>query len=660
MTGGRLRRLGIRRGRDEEPPGWQVTPAPDGNGRPPGRRTLYQRYGRPLLVLSILLLVVNVVVAKRVADPAERVRVPYSPFFVEQVRDGNVAEISATGNTVQGEFERAVTYDGSEATTRFETEIPVFADEGRLEALLAEEEVVINAEPTERGISWWRALIFAFGPTIFIVLLLIFMLRRLGSGAGGISGLGRAKPRRYSPETQQPVTFADVAGIDEAKNELTEIVDFLRNPEKYHRLGGRIPRGVLLSGPPGTGKTLLARAVAGEAGVPFFSMSASEFVEMVVGVGASRVRSLFTQAKESAPAIIFIDELDAIGRARGSSGGFGGGNDEREQTLNQVLTEMDGFDPSSGVIVLGATNRPDILDTALLRPGRFDRRVSVQPPDQRGRLAILEVHTRSVPLADDVDLDALASTTPGMVGADLANIVNEAALLAAGRDHERVTMDDFSDAMEKIVLGAERKIVLSDEDRERTAYHEAGHAVVGMLTPRADPVRKVSIIPRGMALGVTFSAPDVDRFSYEQSYLLARIRVALGGRAAEELVFDEITTGAEADIQQLTALARRMVGRWGMSEAVGPIAVLPADAQSILLPGVDAASDETQRLVDQEVRRIVDEAYAEAIELLRDNRERLDALARALLEHETLDAEDAYAVAGVERTPREILEAGAP
>jgi cell division protease FtsH len=511
----------------------------------------------------------------------------------------------------------------------------------------------------QRGLSLWRGLLFGFGPTILIVLLLVFMLRRLGSGGGGVSGLCRARPRRYSPDTEQPVTFADVAGIDEAKAELTEIVDFLRNPEKYWRLGGRIPRGVLLSGPPGTGKTLLARAVAGEAGVPFFSMSASEFVEMIVGVGASRVRSLFAQAKEGAPAIIFIDELDAIGRARGSSGGFGGGNDEREQTLNQILTEMDGFDPSAGVIVLGATNRQDILDSALLRPGRFDRRVSVQPPDQRGRAAILAVHTRSVPLADDVDLDALASTTPGMVGADLANLVNEAALLAAGRSHERVTMDDFSDAMEKIVLGAERKIVLSEEDRERTAYHEAGHAIVGMLTPGADPVRKVSIIPRGVALGVTFSAPDSDRFNYEQGYLLARIKLALGGRAAEELVFDEITTGAEADIQQLTAIARRMVGRWGMSDAIGPIAVLPADGAGPLLPGADAASQETQRLVDQEVRRIVEGAYSEVLELLRDNRDRLDALAHALLQHETLDADDAYAVVGVEQRPRHALEAGA-
>jgi cell division protease FtsH len=668
MTDGRLRRLTARlprpRGKDSDSPGWRVTPAPDGRGREPNRRTFYERYGRPILLISVVLLVINYWAAQRVAGPPERVRVPYSPVFLDQVRDGNVESIRSTGTAVQGDFERAVKYppddDEAQPTTRFATEIPLFANETELSQLLEEGDVEVSADPLEAGLSWWRGLLFGFGPTILIVLLLVYMLRRASAGGGGLSGLGRARPRRYKPEDQQRVTFADVAGIDEAKAELTEIVDFLRNPEKYRRLGGRIPRGVLLSGPPGTGKTLLARAVAGEAGVPFYSMSASEFVEMIVGVGASRVRSLFAQAKEGAPAIVFIDELDAIGRARGASGGFGGGSDEREQTLNQILTEMDGFDASTGVIVLGSTNRPDVLDSALLRPGRFDRRVTVQPPDQRGRQAILEVHTRSVPLADDVDLHSLASTTPGMVGADLANLVNEAALLAATRDHERVTMDDFSAAMEKIVLGAERKLTLSEDDRERTAYHEAGHAIVGMLTPGADPVRKVSIIPRGMALGVTFSSPDADRFSYEERYLLARIKLALGGRAAEDLVFDEITTGAESDIQQLTAIARRMVGRWGMSEAIGPIAVLPADGIGPLLPGADAASPETQRLVDQEVRRIVDEAYAEVLELLRDNRDRLEALARALLERETLDADEAYAVAGVAQRPRQVLEARAP
>jgi cell division protease FtsH len=462
---------------------------------------------------------------------------------------------------------------------------------------------------------------------------------------------GRSRARRVEAADQR-VTFNDVAGIDEAKAELTEIVDFLKNPDKYQKLGGRIPRGVLLSGAPGTGKTLLARAVAGEAGVPFFQMSASEFVEMIVGVGASRVRDLFAQAKAAAPAIIFIDELDAIGRSRSSGGpNISGGHDEREQTLNQILTEMDGFDPRLGVIVLGATNRPEILDPALLRPGRFDRRVVVSPPDRTGREAILRVHTRGVPLAEEVNLGALASTTPGMVGADLENLVNEAALLAARRNHEMVNREDLTDALERIVLGAERKVMISEEDRRRTAYHEAGHAIVGMLTAGADPVRKVSIIPRGQALGVTFSAPDADRFNFEQQHLLAQIKVALGGRVAEELVFSDITTGAESDIQHLTRIARHMVGRWGMSRAIGPIAVLPADGMGPFLPGVAETSESTQRLVDEEVRRIVESAQSEVSTLLRQHRSNLDSLVAGLLEHETLDEADAYMAAGLPRNP---------
>jgi cell division protease FtsH len=428
------------------------------------------------------------------------------------------------------------------------------------------------------------------------------------------------------------------------------VVDFLRQPQKYQRLGGRVPHGVLLSGPPGTGKTLLARAVAGEADAPFFSMSASEFVEAIVGVGAARVRDLFAQAKAAAPAIVFIDELDAIGRSRSAGvAGYSGGNDEREQTLNQILTEMDGFDSSTGVIVIAATNRPEILDQALLRPGRFDRRVTVSPPDRNGRRAILEVHTRGIPLAEDVDLGRIAASTPGMVGADLANLVNEAALLAARRGHDRVQESDFTDSLERIVLGAERQVMMSEEDRRRTAYHEGGHALVGMLTPGADPVRKISIIPRGPALGVTFSAPDADRFNYTYAELLAKIDVSLGGRVAEETVFGNITTGAESDIEQLTNIARHMVGRWGMSETIGPLAVIARDGQSgPLFPGASEVSEDTQRLVDQEVRRIVDEAHKRVSDLLQRERERLDSLASALLEHETLDQDDAYAAARVE------------
>jgi len=596
----------------------------------------------------LALLLLNYGAASRATQAQSRVRIQYSPVFLGDLQAGKVAEIRSKGTAIQGTFKRPERYGTSKPTTRFKTEIPAFADTNALSQLLQSKRVVINAEALDTGPPWWESLLVGFGPTILLVGLLVWISRRAGSMQNVLGSFGRSRARRYQP-TGERVTFADVAGIDEAKEELTEIVDFLRNPDKYQRLGGRIPHGVLLSGPPGTGKTLLARAVAGEAEVPFFSMSASEFVEAIVGVGASRVRDLFAQAKEAAPAIIFIDELDAIGRSRTSgAAGFSGGNDEREQTLNQILTEMDGFDSSSGVIVIGATNRPDVLDQALLRPGRFDRRVAVQPPDKNGRAKILEVHTRGVPLAPDVDLDALAASTPGMVGADLANLVNEAALLAARRNHQAVERADFTDALEKIVLGAERKVMMTPEDKRRTAYHEGGHAIVGMLTDGADPVRKISIIPRGLSLGVTFSAPDADRFNYTKQELLAKIKVALGGRAAEELVFSDLTTGAESDIQQLTQIARQMVGRWGMSEAIGTVAVLPMDGRGPLLPGAAEVSEETQRILDEEVRRIVAASHDEVVALLNENRHRLDSLARSLLEHETLDQQDAYAAAGIE------------
>jgi cell division protease FtsH len=611
-----------------------------------------------VILLVVVLLVLNLWISSQALKPTARVRIPYSPTFLQQVESKNVLEISATGDAIQGTFKNAVKYPPNSTTAQptksFATQIPSFADRTQLSNLLQSNGVIEDARPPDTGPSFLTSILFGFGPTLLLILLFVLIMRRAasaGGGAGGLMSFGRSRARRVEA-SEQPVTFKDVAGIDEAKEELNEIVDFLKNPDKYARLGGRIPRGVLLSGAPGTGKTLLARAVAGEAGVPFFQMSASEFVEMIVGVGASRVRDLFSQAKAAAPAIIFIDELDAVGRSRSAGGpNISGGHDEREQTLNQILTEMDGFDPRTGVIVLGATNRPEILDPALLRPGRFDRRVSVQPPDRAGREAILRVHTRSVPLAPEVDLGALASTTPGMVGADLANLVNEAALLAARRNHEHVTPEDLSDALERIILGAERKVMLTEDDRRRTAFHEAGHAIVGMLTPGADPVRKVSIIPRGQALGVTFSAPDADRFNFDQRYLIAQIDVALGGRVAEELVFGDVTTGAESDIQQLTQIARHMVGRWGMSPAIGPIAVIPMDGMSPLLPGVSATSEATQRLVDEEVRRIVDSAHSEVTELLRNRRGNLDSLVSALLERETLDGADAYAAAGLPRNP---------
>jgi cell division protease FtsH len=480
----------------------------------------------------------------------------------------------------------------------------------------------------------------------------------MGGGGGGIlGGFGRATARRVQPGERDRVTFDDVAGIDEAEDELVEVVDFLRNPQRYTKLGARVPHGVLLYGPPGTGKTLLARAVAGEAHAAFFTLSASEFVEAIVGVGASRVRDLFKQAKEAAPAIVFIDELDAIGRSRsGNVTGLSGGNDEREQTLNQILTEMDGFEPGTNVIVLGATNRPEILDPALLRPGRFDRRIAVNPPDRNGRVEILKIHTRNLPLADDVDLERIAASIPGSTGADIALLANEAALFAARRNHAKVEQRDFTDAIEKIILGAERQVVMTDADRRRTAYHESGHALVGMLTPGADPVRKISIIPRGQALGVTLATPESDRYNYRRDELLAQIKVALGGRAAEKVVLDDLSTGAESDIQNLTRVARGMVGRWGMSDAVGPIAVTDGRQDGVLLPGTTPASEPTQELVDQEVRRIVDESERDVVNLLEEHREQLDALANALLERETLDQQDAYEVAGVPLTEAEPEE----
>ncbi len=599
----------------------------------------------------MFLLALNLWVSSQALSPNPPIRIPYSPTFLNEVQGNNVNSISSTGDALSGTLKQPIAYPaGATKSTHFSTQIPSFADNSSLFASLRKDGVTINAQPTNQGPSVAESLIFGFGPTLLLVALFVFVARRsagAGGGAGGLMSFGRSRARRVEASDQH-ITFEDVAGIDEAKEELTEIVDFLKAPDKYLALGARIPRGVLLSGPPGTGKTLLARAVAGEAGVPFFQMSASEFVEMIVGVGASRVRDLFHQAKEAAPAIIFIDELDAIGRSRASGGpNLSGGHDEREQTLNQILTEMDGFSPRESVIVLGATNRPEILDPALLRPGRFDRRVVVVPPDRAGREAILRVHTRSVPLDTDVNLGAIAAATPGMVGADLANVANESALLAAKRNHTKVGRQDLSDALERIVLGAARKVMISEEDRRRTAYHEAGHAIMGMLTPGADPVRKVSIIPRGQALGVTFSAPDADRFNFDERHLTAQIKVALGGRAAEEVVFGDLTTGAESDIQQLTRIARGMVGRWGMSRAIGPVAVLPADGQGPLLPGVSETSEQTQRLIDEEVRRIVETAHEQATDTLSAHRANLDSLVAALMERETLDQDEAYDAAGL-------------
>ncbi len=637
--------------------GWQVSPAPDGRGMPEQPPSGPPAHRRPGFLWFVVILIAINWISVFLFQPTtgeQRVTVPFSPYFLEQVKAGNVKSISSKGDTVEGNFKTKLRYPPSKKTATptklFATQVPSFWNGSQLSALLQERGVEINAKSTTTSQSLVAELLLGFGPTLLIVGLFVMIAKRaarMGGGMGALGSFGKSQARRVDPDTIR-VTFADVAGIDEAKAELSEIVDFLRNPDRYGSLGGRMPHGVLLSGAPGTGKTLLARAVAGEAHAAFFSISASEFIEAIVGVGASRVRDLFAKAKEAAPAIIFIDELDAIGRSRQGSVSVTGANDEREQTLDQILTEIDGFESSEAVIVLAATNRPDVLDPALLRAGRFDRRVTVQAPDRKGRKEILEVHTRSIPLDPSVELDAVAASTPGMVGADLANLANEAALLAARRGHEKVQMADITDSLEKIMLGSPRGILLSPADRERTAHHESGHALVGMLTPSADPVRKVSIIPRGMALGVTLSTPDSDRVSYSLDELQAKIKVALGGRVAEEIVYGTITTGAESDIQQLTMIARQMVGHWGMSEQIGPISVLPEDGQGPFLPGVSATSEHTQRTVDAEVHRLVEDAHREVTSLLGEHRAQLDSLAQALLTAETLDAPEAYAAAGLE------------
>src|SRR3954447_9651278 len=606
----------------------------------PGRRERLRRILRrpSLWAVALTLLVGNWLISSHMGGGPDPVRVPYTMLRAQATR-GNVAEVTSQSDEIGGRFRVAVRMPGGQPFVYFKTVRPAFAGDDRLLQLLIDNGVTVNARPLLTARPLWQSLLLGFGPALLLVGMLVWIMAR--TRAGGPSGLGRSRAKRYD-DSDRRTTFADVAGIEEAETELSEVVDFLRDPRRFGALGAKIPKGVLLSGAPGTGKTLLARAVAGEADVPFFFVSASEFVEMVVGVGASRVRDLFAQAHKAGQAIIFVDEIDAIGRARSGVGVQN--NDEREQALNQILTEMDGFSPGAAAIVLAATNRPELLDKALLRPGRFDRQVTVNPPDQAGRRSILEVHTRDVPLARGVDLGDIARATPGMAGAALKNLVNEAAILAARRRRERVTRQDFGDAMEKILLGAERNITVSAVERERTAYHEAGHALLGMIEPGADPVRKVSIVPRGMSLGVTFQSASEDRYGYDEDYLRGRIAGALGGRAAEQIIYGRATTGAEGDLDQVSKLARLMVGRWGMSEAIGPMSVMPPESDDPFAQG--AMAESTRELIDTEARRIVEECYGHALDRLNEHRDQLEGLARALLERETLDEVDAYAAAG--------------
>ncbi|MFD9517295.1 ATP-dependent zinc metalloprotease FtsH [Streptomyces sp. NPDC059979] len=628
--------------RDRADTPWRSEGAPP---TPPPKKRMPGGWRGLILAALIVYLIANLVLS--FFNEGDEPTISYTEFS-KQVTDGNVSKIYSKGDAIQGELKaKQPLPDGEKGDyTKFVTQRPAFADDA-LWANLTKQNVNVTASPVVVQRTFLSNLLLALAPMLLLVLLWVVVARRMGGGLGGVGGLGRKAPPKpvELQEGARRTSFADVAGIDEVAGELNDVVDFLKNPQEYRKMGARMPGGVLLSGPPGTGKTLLARAVAGEAGVPFFSASASEFIEMIVGVGASRVRELFSEARKVAPAIIFIDEIDTIGRVRGGGAAMGG-HDEREQTLNQILTEMDGFSGSEGVIVLAATNRADVLDPALTRPGRFDRTVVVSPPDRGGREAILRIHTRDIPLAEDVDLAQVARTTPGMTGAELANLANEAALLAVKRQQTQVTQSDLSDALEKVQLGAERSLVMPLEERRRTAYHESGHALLGMLQPGADPVRKITIVPRGRALGVTLSTPDADRYAYTEEYLRGRIIGALGGMAAEHIVYDVITTGAENDLEQVTNIVRGMVGRWGMSERVGKLTAIPSDAQS---PYGLSAAPATLDAVDHEMRRIVDECYVEACRLLREHRPQLDALAQALLANETLDERAAYAAAGISR-----------
>ena len=605
-----------------------------------------QSIWKPLLIIAMMVLLLDLFYTTVVKQSAERgIEISYSRFR-DELSVGNVKKVTLRGHNVRGEFRSPVKLPAVAAdqkgklvdATRFSTNVPSLDDPG-LVPQLQNQKVEVAVVPAE-GSTAGNLLLYLL-PWLLIIGVWWFVMRGMKQQGptGMMGGFARSGAKAYTSEHIN-VTFADVAGMEEAKQELREVVEYLKEPKKFQQIGGKVPKGVLLVGPPGTGKTLLARAVAGEAGVPFFSISASAFIEMFVGVGASRVRDLFASARKVVPSIIFIDELDAVGRSRGA--GFGGGHDEREQTLNQLLSEMDGFDPHTEVVVISATNRPDVLDPALLRPGRFDRNVVIERPDWRDREKILKVHTRKIPLAADVDLAVIAKGTPGMTGADLEGLVNEAAILAARGNELVVTLEHLERAKDKILMGGERHMVISDQERRITAYHEAGHALVARLLPSTDPVHKVTILPRGRALGVTQQLPEDDRYHYPRSYLVNRLCVALGGRVAERLVFNDISSGAQSDLKNVTELAEKMVCQWGMSEKIGAMTFHRGEEHPFLgmkLAEEKTFSEEMAWLIDQEIAALIRGAEGKATELLEQNRSKLDALAQALLEEETLDGE---------------------
>ena len=635
--------------RNPNEPGSNGSPRPNnpnngnngsGGSGGPNRNTMMPLILRTLLIAVVVLLVWGLFQyfsQSSNTTPKDLLEVPYSTFY-QQVQQDNVQNVVFQGQDANGTFKNAITVPGNNnglPSKNFHfTQLP--NGDPTLIPLLNQHHVNYEAKVVSDN-NFFLNLLINLLPWVLIIAVFVFIARRATQSQQNIFSFGKSRAKVIL-EDRPSTTFADVAGVDESKNDLIEVVEFLKTPGKFQRLGGRVPRGVLLVGPPGTGKTLLARAVAGEASVPFFSMSGSEFVEVLVGVGASRVRDLFDQAKKAAPSIIFIDEVDAVGRQRGSSINS---NDEREQTLNQLLVEMDGFDTRQAVVVIAATNRPDGLDKALLRPGRFDRRVTVERPDWNGRLAILKIHSRDVPLAKDVDLITIARATPGMVGADIANLVNEAALLAARRNLDAVTQSCFDEALDKILIGAERPLILSEEDLNVVAYHEGGHALTGLLQEHVDPVTKVTIVPRGQALGVTQYTPLDDRYNYSKNYLESQLVTALGGRAAEEVAIGRITTGAENDLQRVTAIARQMVARWGMSERLGTVSFSDRDdpfAGTALASGSHEYSEKTATIIDEEVDRLVKNAHNRAVHLLTEHRVTLDRIARALRLYETIDA----------------------